>query len=235
MIKAVPTFVSSFQQMAMDLPLPTVILIAVSNFFTRWWVVMLVVILVFLLFWKLWGCTENGALIQSRIRLKMPVLGKLRLQRLSGQFAATMSTLLAAGIPLIRAVESTAQVLDNALICKELNTQLPRLTEGKTLASCLKNCPFLPELLVEMTSIRRRNRHPRTDAGNRQRLLRQRGRPSFSEDHISFGTHHHLCAGDHCRIDPVGRLPPHVLALQRILNSHDSVGTDPSNRSYILF
>lgn len=153
MIKAVPTFVSSFQQMAMELPLPTVILIAVSNFFTRWWVVMLVVILVFLLFWKLWGCTENGALIQSRIRLKMPVLGKLRLQRLSGQFAATMSTLLAAGIPLIRAVESTAQVLDNALICKELNTQLPRLTEGKTLASCLKNCPFLPELLVEMTSI----------------------------------------------------------------------------------
>lgn len=153
MVKAVPTFVSSFLDMGIDLPWPTKLLIAVSNFFTRWWFLLAMLLMLGVLFWQLWGHTEDGALTQTRFKLRLPVLGRLHLMRLCGQFAETMSTLLTAGIPLVRALDNTAEVLDFAVISKAMNEQLPKLEEGKTLAVCLQNVPFLPSLLVEMVGI----------------------------------------------------------------------------------
>lgn len=153
MVKAVPTFIKSFQEMGIELPLPTRILIAVSNFFVKYWVFLLMGIMAAILLWKLWGHTAKGAVRQSEIRLCMPIMGKLHLQRVSAQLAGTLSTLLTAGVPLVRAVDNVAQVVDNALISKALDAQQPKLEEGKTLASCLKNCPYLPDLLIEMAGI----------------------------------------------------------------------------------
>ena len=153
MVKAVPTFIKSFQEMGIELPLPTRILIAVSNFFVKYWVFLLMGIMAAILLWKLWGHTAKGAVRQSEIRLCMPVMGKQHLQRVSAQLAGTLSTLLTAGVPLVRAVDNVAQVVDNALISKALDAQQPKLEEGKTLASCLKNCPYLPDLLIEMAGI----------------------------------------------------------------------------------
>lgn len=153
MVKAVPVFVSTFQDMNLELPLPTVILIRTSNFFTRYWALLAFVIVLAVLLWRLWGHTRRGELAESRFRMRVPILGRLRVTRLSAQFASTLSTLLAAGVPLIRALDQTAQVIDEAVVSRYLNTQLPRLNEGRTLASCLRMCPFLPPLLVEMTGI----------------------------------------------------------------------------------
>ncbi len=153
MVKAVPAFITAFAEMNIELPLPTVILINTSNFFTQYWLVMLMMIAGAVLLWALWGHSETGAMSQSRLRLRMPVLGHLNQLRMCAQFASTMSTLLAAGVPMISALDSTSNVLDNATMFKALQEQLPKLEEGKTLASCLYNCPFLPPLLIEMAGI----------------------------------------------------------------------------------
>ena len=153
MIKAVPQFISSFQELNIALPLPTVLLIAISNFFVHYWFLLAAAVVLFIVFWRLWGHTESGALAQTRFKLRIPVIGRLQLMRLCGEFAETLSTLLAAGIPLVKALDNTAEVLNFAVISKALNEQLPKLEEGKSLVSCLKNVPFLPELLVEMVGI----------------------------------------------------------------------------------
>ena len=153
MVVAVPTFTSSFASMGIELPGATKALIAVSGFFTNYWAVIAAVIAGGILAWKLWGRTERGRLWQSRSRLRMPVLGKLNRMKAAGQFANTMSTLLAAGLPMAKAVRVTAKVLDNDWIGSEIAKQLPRLEEGKTLAACLKTADVLPELLVEMTGV----------------------------------------------------------------------------------
>lgn len=153
MVKAVPAFITAFTEMNIELPLPTVILINTSNFFTQYWLVMLMMIACAVLLWALWGHSETGAMSQSRLRLRIPVLGHLNQLRMCAQFASTMSTLLAAGVPMISALDSTSNVLDNATMFKALQEQLPKLEEGKTLASCLYNCPFLPPLLIEMAGI----------------------------------------------------------------------------------
>ena len=153
MIKAVPTFVSSFASMGTTLPLPTRILIAMSNFFVHWWWLVALVIVAALIAWQLWGHTEDGRLKQHSFKLKLPVLGKLNLMRAASQYASTMTTLLSAGISIQQAVSVTAKVLDNAYVGRQLSNQLPRLEEGKPLSECLKSCPSIPPMLVDMTGV----------------------------------------------------------------------------------
>lgn len=153
MIKAVPTFVSSFESMNIALPGPTMILIALSKFFTGYWFILVGVIAGGILAYRLVGHTEKGKLGQHHGRLKFPVLGKLNLMKATSQFANTMTTLLSAGLPMMRALSITARIMDNAWIGDALSKQLPKLEEGKTLASCLRSADVFPKLLVEMTGV----------------------------------------------------------------------------------
>lgn len=153
MIKAVPTFVSSFQAMNTALPGPTKALIAVSGFFTNSWYLLLGIIVGGLLAYRLVDHTEQGKLRHHRLRLKVPVLGRLNLMKATSQFANTMTTLLSAGLPMMRALSITARTMDNAWIGDVLSKQLPKLEEGKTLAGCLRSAGMFPKLLVEMTGV----------------------------------------------------------------------------------
>lgn len=153
MIKAVPTFVSSFKSMNIALPGPTKALIAISEFFTNYWFVLILVIAGGLLAYRLVDHTESGKLRHHRGRLKIPVLGRLNLMKATAQFANTMTTLLSAGLPMMRALTITARIMDNAWIGDALSKQLPHLEEGKTLAHCLRNANVFPKLLTEMTGV----------------------------------------------------------------------------------
>ena len=153
MVKAVPTFVTSFSEMGTALPWPTQILIATSNFCSAWWPVMAAVLIGIILAWKLWGHSEDGQIKQHRWLLRIPVMGKLSLMRTASQFAGTTAALLAAGLPVLNAMDIVARVLDNRAMGRDLSLQLPRLEEGKPLAACLRDCPDFPDLLVEMTGV----------------------------------------------------------------------------------
>lgn len=153
MIKAVPTFVSSFETMGTQLPLATRILISLSDFFVGWWWLMASIVIAFAFAWRVWGHSESGRLKQNAWKLKLPILGKINLMRAASQYAATMTTLLAAGISIQQAVAVTGNVMDNAYVGHQLSAQLPKLEEGKPLSECLRSCPALPAMLVDMTGV----------------------------------------------------------------------------------
>lgn len=153
MVKAVPTFVGSFADMGVTLPVPTRILIAMSNFFVKFWPVLLGAAAAAAAAWKLWGRSDEGRLTQHRMKLRWPVLGKLTLMKSSAQFATTMNTMLAAGIPVVQALSITSRVLDNRFIGHLLEGQIGQMEAGHTLAEGMKSSGILPELLVEMTHV----------------------------------------------------------------------------------
>lgn len=153
MVKAVPTFVGSFTDMGVDLPLPTRLLIGVSDFFVVFWPVLAVIAVLAVAAWKLWGRSKEGKLTQHRMKLRWPILGKLTLMKSAAQFSNTMNTMLAAGIPVVHSVGITARVLDNRFIGSLLEQQIPQMEAGHTLAECMKSVEILPELLVEMTHV----------------------------------------------------------------------------------
>lgn len=153
MVVAVPAFTNSFSSMGVELPAITKALISMSGFFTKYWGILAVIVVAALVVRQIYVQTPNGAQVNARQRLKLPVLGKINRMKVSAQFANTLSTLLAAGLPMLRAVSVTAAMLDNAWIAAVLMKQLPGLESGKELGTCLRAADILPELLCEMVGV----------------------------------------------------------------------------------
>ena len=104
MVKVVPTFTAIFDSYGAELPGITKALIAISHFFSRWWMVLLGVGIVIYIAYKLYGNTEEGRLNLARTARKVPVLGNINELNSASQFANSMATMLSAGLPLTRAI-----------------------------------------------------------------------------------------------------------------------------------
>jgi len=153
MVVTMPVFVEVFESIDMELPALTRAIIAFSNFFTHWWWFVAILILALVLAVKLYAGTEQGSLNVSHLLLRLPALGQVNRMKAASQFANTLSTLLTAGIPLIRSVAIVGRVLDNSYLGRELGMIVPRLEEGRRLGDELHKVPFFPAMLCEMTAM----------------------------------------------------------------------------------
>jgi type IV pilus assembly protein PilC len=153
MVKAVPVFVSSFAEMGIELPLPTRMLIGMSDFFINYWFALVAAIALGITIYKLFDKRETSHLKLERFKLRIPVFGNLAALKQASQFAATMSTLLEAGLSVVEAVSITGRVMDNDYIGSQVLATAAMLEEGKRLGDSLHNRTELPQLLVEMTAV----------------------------------------------------------------------------------
>lgn len=153
MTYAVPTFASTFTSMSIELPLPTRMVIATSNFFSKYlWVLLLIVALGILGLRLYWG-TEQGRGKLSRWRLALPVLGKLAVMTAASQFAHTMTAMLSAGMPILKALDTAGRSVSNAHLSHQLLSVIPGVESGRTLGECIRECRDLPPMLVQMTAM----------------------------------------------------------------------------------
>lgn len=150
---SMPTFASIFASMDMELPGLTKGIIAVSKFFSRWWWFLAMVLLALIIGLRLYAKSDQGSLKVSRLLLRVPALGQVNRMKAASQFANTLSTLLTAGIPLIRAVEIVGKVLDNRYVGHQLGAIVPFLEEGRSLGEQLRGGALFPEMLCEMTAM----------------------------------------------------------------------------------
>ncbi len=148
----VPRMVSMLSGLG-ELPLPTRILMAMSNFFASSWPILLMLAAAIGIFIFTYRRTDKGSIVLSNVRMKTPILGKIAKMNTAAQIANTMSTLLGAGLPVNNAVEIVARVLDMRCVGAELARRVNRLEMGQTLASVLADVKYLPAMLVEMTRI----------------------------------------------------------------------------------
>ena len=158
MILAVPTFKSTFEGMGQELPFMTQLLIGMSDFLTQyWWVIAGIIVAGGIAFHF---ALKNEAFHLAWSRLGVSTVPKWpqiirRINRMSNsaQFASTMSTMIAAGLPVIQATEVTSRVLKNYWMGHQLAACQTDLEAGKTLYSCLVNTGAFPDLVCEMTSV----------------------------------------------------------------------------------
>ena len=153
MTYAVPTFASTFASMDMELPLPTKIVIAVSNFFSRYiWVLLCVVAgIIFLI--RLYAGTAGGRIRMAQFRLTLPILGKLAAMTSASQFAHTMAAMLSAGMPILKALDTASRSVSNAHLSQQIQSTIPGVEGGRPLGECLRACGDLPPMLVQMTAM----------------------------------------------------------------------------------
>ncbi|MGI6507621.1 MAG: type II secretion system F family protein [Saccharofermentanales bacterium] len=150
---AVPVFTTVFMDMGVDLPLPTRILIAMSNFFKVAAIPIIVIVVTLIIAYRLLKKKESWAIKFDKIKLKIPLFGKISIMNAASQFANTFSTMLAAGIPAVRALGITARSLPNAYITDELLKTVAIVEQGHSIGVALRQVKEMPELLVEMTAV----------------------------------------------------------------------------------
>ena len=150
---AVPTFTGMFESMDIELPWVTVALIAVSNFFQKYTLVLTGLVALAILLVRLYGATEKGGMILARAQLRLPILGGVVRMSGASQFSHTMSTLLTAGMPILQAIEVAGRTMTNRCMAGEVLDTLPGVEGGRSFGECMSYTKELPAMLVQMTAV----------------------------------------------------------------------------------
>jgi general secretion pathway protein F len=149
----VPTVTKIFADLGRALPLPTLILISVSDFLSRfWWA--LVGGMVVLAFWlRKTLRSESGAMTWDRMRLKLPLAGNLHRRLAVSRWSRTLGTLLSGGLPLLQALDISQGVVGNRLLSQTLGEARESIREGEEMSLSLKKSALFPSVVLEMISV----------------------------------------------------------------------------------
>ena len=150
MVFAVPVFAQSFGD---NLPLPTKILVAISNFMVNNWMLLAAIIAAIVLGVILYGKTDTGRHLYARLALTFPGINGINKMNAATQFCSTLSTMLSAGLPLVQSCKITGNVASNVLIQEDIEKAVNGVIEGNRLADGMKQSKWFPTLLLEMITV----------------------------------------------------------------------------------
>jgi type IV pilus assembly protein PilC len=153
MLVVIPSFAKMFTEFGGELPAPTKIVMAASNFFVKWWwligLCMVVPVVAIRQFYR----TPRGQEVIDDILLRMPVVGILIRKVAVAKFTRTLSTLITSGIPILEGMEIVAKTAGNKVIEKAIFKTKTGISEGKTIAEPLKATNVFPPMVVQMIGV----------------------------------------------------------------------------------
>ncbi len=149
----VPKFAGIFKQVGLDLPLPTIILMALADFvLSYWWMILLgISVIVFGFRWFI--KTDMGSYWWDSTVLKMPIFGPLVLKAAMTRFTRIFETLSRAGLPILQIFSIVSRILGNQVLGKALNKASEDVEHGRGVAVSLGDTGFFPPLVVKMISV----------------------------------------------------------------------------------
>src|SRR5262249_21703452 len=149
----IPTFASMFRNMGAELPLPTKIVLAISDF-TRQYVLFIVAALVgFVIAFKKYYSTDQGSQVIDALMLKVPIVGMLVQKVAVARFTRTLGTLISSGVPILEGLRITARSAGNPVVEKAFAAARAAVPAGRTLAEPLRASPVFPPMVVHMISV----------------------------------------------------------------------------------
>jgi len=149
----VPNITSVFAEMRQTLPLPTVVLIEVSDFLLSfWWVIVLALFCLILILRRI-GRRPRGRYLWDRLKLRIPVVGKLNQKIALGRFGRTLGSLLQSGVSLISALQIVSRIVDNVLIQEVIEKAGDEIQKGQSLAGSLSKSPWFSSMAVQMIAV----------------------------------------------------------------------------------
>jgi type IV pilus assembly protein PilC len=152
--KVVPIFATLFAGLGVDLPLPTKIVIGLSNFVGSIFGLLIVGGIIGGIFGlKMWYGTPQGRFVMDTIVLKLPVLGILMRKIAVARFTRTLGTLISSGVPILEGLDITAKTSGNAVVERALFQVRKSLEEGKSLTEPLKDSAVFPGMVTQMIAV----------------------------------------------------------------------------------
>ncbi len=154
MVVVVPMLAGMFAEMGQALPLPTRIVIAISNFLKSWGGLALALgIIAFIVGLVQWRKTLTGLRITDGIALKIPIVGVLIQKVAVAKFTRTLGTLISSGVPILEGLLIVARTAGNKVVEEAVLATRQSVSEGKTLAEPLSKAKVFPPMVTQMISV----------------------------------------------------------------------------------
>jgi type II secretory pathway component PulF len=153
MLVMVPKFAAMFKEMGSTMPLPTRILIGVSDGFVAYWWIGVLLIATAVSAYRVRARTPEGKLALDALKLRLPVFGNILMANALAQFARTLSTLLENGVPVLNALQIVEDTMTNRVIANEIREARTRVTDGTSISQPLSKGKVFPELLIDMLAV----------------------------------------------------------------------------------
>ena len=154
MIFVIPSFKSVFTSFGADLPAPTLIVIAMSDFFVAYWYIVFGILfggIYFLV--QAWKRSPKVQATIDRLALKLPVLGEMLQKASIARWSRTLATTFAAGVPLVEALDSVGPSAGNAVYKDATKQVQAEVNIGTSLAQSMQNTGVFPNMAIQMTQI----------------------------------------------------------------------------------
>ena len=146
----IPTVTQVFEEMGQTLPLPTRILMAVSNLFQGYWWAIIIGFIFVIVGIRRYLQTPKGALHWDRVKLRLPLFGGIILKGAVARFTRTLATLLQGGLPILNSLEIVKTVVNNQLLAQAIEETKAEVREGEGIAPSLKRSGLFPAIVTHM-------------------------------------------------------------------------------------
>jgi general secretion pathway protein F len=153
MLYVIPKFSKIFTDMGQALPLPTLVLIHVSNAFASYWWALLAAVAGATIMIRGYAKTAEGRAYLDGLKLKVPGLRTLTMKLIISRFARTFGTLLQSGVPIIEAIRISREVVDNDTVSKRLAAVEEGVSKGRGMSQPLKESGVFPAIVTQMVIV----------------------------------------------------------------------------------
>lgn len=148
----VPVFMGFFPQ-GIELPLPTKIVVALSNSLRSLWYLWFLAVFLLIILFRIYLHSSLGKRQWDRIKFRIPLFGPLLHRAVIARFSRTLSTLFSGGIPVVQALEAAGVATGNSLVEEAVKEAAEKVQEGKSIAGPLGESPVFPPMVTQMVSI----------------------------------------------------------------------------------
>lgn len=148
-----PTFIGMFTSSGVDLPLPTRILMSISQAITTYWYIFALVFGGVIFGISRFIKTKNGKRVFDKILNRLPVVGSSMVKISTSRYTRTLSTLLGSGIPIVDAMEASASVTGNMIVIDGMEDVVDDVKKGINISYLLQNMKYFPPMMISMIGI----------------------------------------------------------------------------------
>ncbi len=154
MIWVIPSFKQVFTSFGAELPAPTLMVMAMSEFFVEyWWLIFGLLFGGGYFFLQAWRRSEKVQAFMDRILLKLPIFGTLVEKSVVARWTRTLSTMFAAGVPLVEALDSVGGASGNMVYAKATDRIQQEVSTGTSLTNAMTNVQLFPSMVLQMCAI----------------------------------------------------------------------------------
>jgi len=153
LLKVIPTFAALFTSLGAELPLPTRMVIAASNFLARYFILFVIGIVALVYGLRRYYATHNGRRVIDGLLLKMPILGNIFRKVAVARFCRTLATLISSGVPILESLDITARTAGNAIVEDAIYETRRSVEGGKTIVEPLKATNIFPNMVTQMIGV----------------------------------------------------------------------------------